>query len=431
MTKILPAPQPIHADDNHPPTLWRHADFMKLWVGQTISLFGSALSRLAIPLIAALTLQATPVEMGFLAAVGTAPVLLVGLFAGVWVDRLQRRTLLIVGDVGRALLLVTIPLAAFLGALTMLQLYAISFLIGILNVFFDVAARSYLPNLIDRCQLVEANGKLELSGSITAVAGPSLAGLIIQAVTAPLAIVLDAGSYLVSALCVIFITRREDAPQVSRLPMWSQVREGLGVVFHAPLLRAFAGCLGTSNFASNAFFALYILFGTRELGLNAAQLGLTYGLGASGAVVAALIAPWVTARMGMGRTLIIGAFLGSLEVLPVVFATPRSALLLLFLSSLLGNFGWVLYNVNAVSLRQAVTPMALQGRVNATFSFLVSGMLPLGALAGGALGEALGLRNTIILAAAGSLFAFLWVLFSPARSLTQISDAALPPRTDY
>jgi len=396
---------------------------MKLWIGQTTSLFGSALSRLAIPLIAALALNATPAEMGLLTAVGTAPSLLVGLFTGVWVDRIRRRTLLIVGDVGRALLLVTIPAAAFLGVLTMVQLYVVGFLTGVLSVFFDVASRSYLPTLIDRCQLVEANGKLELSGSIMAVAGPSLAGLIIQAITAPLAIVLDAVSYLVSALCVFFIRHREKAPQISRVPMLIQVREGLGVVFGNPLLRAFAGCLATSNFASNAFFALYILFGTRELGLNAAELGLAYGIGASGAVVAAMIAARVTARLGVGRALILGAFLGSLEVLPVVFATPRSAVLLLLLSSLLGNFGWVLYNVNAVSLRQAVTPMALQGRVNATFSFLVSGMLPLGALAGGLLGEGLGLRNTIILAAVGSLFAFLWVLFSPVRNVTQIPEA--------
>jgi MFS-type transporter involved in bile tolerance (Atg22 family) len=332
--------------------------------------------------------------------------------------------LLIVSDLGRALLLVTIPTAAFLGSLTIVQLYIVGFLIGVLTVFFDVASRSYLPTLIDRRQLVEANGKLELSGSITAIAGPSLAGLVIQAITAPLAIVLDAGSYLVSALCVFLIGHQEDAPQMSRAPLWTQVRDGLGVVFGNPMLRAFAGCLATSNFASNAFFALYILFGTRELGLNAAELGLVYGLGASGALVGAMIAPWAAARLGVGRALIIGACLGSLEVLPVVFATPRTAVLLLLLSSLLGNFGWVLYNVHAVSLRQAVTPMALQGRVNATFSFLVSGMLPLGALLGGTLGEILGLRNTIILAAVGSLFAFLWVLFSPVHNVTRISEAA-------
>lgn len=395
---------------------------MKLWTGQTISWIGSALSRLAIPLIAAVTLNAAPAEMGFLTAVGTAPFLLVGLFAGVWVDRFQRRSIMIASDVGRALLLLSIPAAAILDVLSMGQLYVVGFLSGVFSVFFDVSGRSYLPTLVDQRQLVDANGMLELSGSITAIAGPSLAGLAIQVLTAAWAIVLDAFSFLASALCVLFIKHREDPPPVSRTPMLAQVRKGLSIVLRTPLLRAFAGCLATSNFASNAFFALYILFGVRDLEMNAAELGLVYGFGASGALAAALVAPRLAARLGVGRTLILGAFLGSLEVLPVIFATPQTAVFLLFFSSLLGNFGWVLYNVNAVSLRQAITPMMLQGRVNATFSFLVSGMLPLGALAGGALGELLGLRRTIILAAVGSLLSVLWVLFSPARGLSQISD---------
>lgn len=424
MPDMLPGSQPLPTAGDHAPTLWRHADFMKLWVGQTISRFGSALSRLALPLIAVITLHATPAEMGLLAAVGTAPSLLVGLFAGVWVDRYQRRTLLITGDVGRALLLATIPVAAFLGLLSMVQLYGIGFLSGVLTVFFDVASRSYVPTVIDRRQLVEGNSKLTLSGSLTAVAGPSLAGLVIQAITAPVAIVLDACSYLASALCVFLIGRREETPQMSYVPMLAQVREGLGVVVRNPLLRAFAGCLATSNLTSSAFFALYILFGTRELGLNAAALGLVYGIGASGALVGAVLAPWAATRLGIGRSVLVGAFLGSLEVLPVVFATPHLAVPLLVLSSLLGNFGWVLYNIHETSVRQAVTPMALQGRMNATFRFLVSGMLPLGALAGGALGEGLGLRETITLAAVGSLLSCLWVVCSPVRALAQLPEAA-------
>jgi Na+/melibiose symporter-like transporter len=327
---------------------------------------------------------------------------------------------LIVSDAGRALLLITIPAAASLGMLTMLHLYSISFLVGIFTVFFDITSRSYLPSLIDRAQLFDGNSKLELSGSITSIAGPSLAGLIIEAVTAPIAVIFDAVSYLLSALCILFIRRREQAPVNSSVPILPQVREGLQVLFANPLLRAFAGCLATSNFASNIFFALYILFGVRELGLNAAQLGLVYGLGASGALVGAIVAPRVAARIGIGRALTLGALIGSLEVMPVIFATPSSAAALLFLSSLLGNFGWVLYNVYAVSLRQAIVPPAMQGRVNATFSFLVAGMLPLGALAGGWLGTILGLRNAIIFSAAGSLFSVLWIVFSPARSVAQM-----------
>jgi MFS family permease len=413
-------PQPVTLQPKNIQNLWRDADFLKLWVGQTISMFGSSLSRLAIPLIAALMLNATPAEMGFLAAVGTAPSLLIGLFAGIWVDKIKRRPLLILSDAGRALLLITIPAAAYLGILTMVHLYSISFLVGIFTVFFDITSRSYLPSLIDRTQLFDGNSKLELSGSITSIAGPSLAGLIIEAVTAPMAVIFDAVSYLLSALCILFIRRREQAPVNSSAPILPQVREGLHVLFANPLLRAFAGCLATSNFASNIFFALYILFGVRELGLNAAQLGLVYGLGASGALVGAIVAPRVAARIGIGRALTLGALIGSLEVMPVIFATPSSAAALLFLSSLLGNFGWVLYNVYAVSLRQAIVPSIMQGRVNATFSFLVAGMLPLGALAGGLLGTILGLRNAILIAAVGSLLSVLWIVFSPARGVAQM-----------
>jgi MFS family permease len=400
---------------------------MKLWTGQTVSFFGSAITRLALPIIAAITLNATPAEMGLLAAVETMASLLVGLFAGVWVDRYPRRKLMIITDIGRALLLATIPIAAVLSILSMWQLYIIGFLVGVASTFFNVASKSYLITVINRNQLVDGNSKLELSGSITSIAGPSLAGIIIQALTAPIAIALDGISYLMSALCVLLIHRQEEPSQVSRAPMLSQVREGLSVVLHNPILRPLAGCMATSNFASNIFFALYILFGTRELGLNAAQLGLIYGIGASGALVGAMVAPWAAVRFGIGRVIVAGAILGSLEVFPVIFATAHTAIPLLLLSSLLGNFGWVVYNVNAVSLRQAVTPVILQGRMNATLSFIMAGMLPLGALAGGALGQLLGLREAIILAAVGSLLAFLWVLPSPIRQLTRLPEAIIDP----
>ncbi len=409
-------------NNNKGKSLWRDTDFLKLWMGQTISMFGSSLSRLAIPLIAALMLDATPAEMGFLAAAGTTPSLLIGIFAGVWIDKFKRRSILIVSDVGRAILLITIPVAAYLGILRMVQLYSVSFLVGIFSVFFDITTRSYLPSLIDRTRLFEGNSKLELSGSITAIGGPSLAGLIIEAVTAPIAILFDSVSYLLSAVCILFIKHREQTPVKSNIPILPQVREGLKVVIGNPFLRAFVGCLATSNFTSNIFFALYILFGVRELGMNAAQLGLVYGLGASGALFGAVLAPWIGARLGTGRTLILGALIGSLEVMPVIFATPSTAEALLFLSSWLGNFGWVLYNVFAVSMRQAIVPITLQGRVNATFSFLVAGMLPLGAIAGGWLGTSLGLRNAITIAAIGSCLSFLWVVLSPARRMVKLPN---------
>lgn len=303
----------------------------------------------------------------------------------------------------------------------MIHLYSVFFLVGIFTVFFDITSRSYLPSLIDRTRLFAGNSKLELSGSITAIGGPSLAGLIIEAVTAPIAILFDAASYLISAACFLLIKRHEQALVKSNLPILPQIREGLKVVIGNPFLRAFVGCLATSNFTSNIFFALYILFGVRELGMNAAQLGLVYGLGASGALIGAVLAPWVGSKVGIGRALIVGALIGSLEVMPVIFATPSSAEVLLLLSSWLGNFGWVLYNVFAVSVRQAIVPITLQGRVNATFSFLVAGMLPLGALVGGWLGTSLGLRNAITIAAIGSCLSFLWIVWSPARAIVKLT----------
>ena len=411
--------------DCHMPSnsLWRDADFMKLWSAQTVSRLGSALSGLALPLIAAGALGAGPAEMGLLSAAGSLPALLVGLPAGVWADRARRRPLLVAADAGRALLLASLPAAAALGALGLAQLYLVTFLSGVLGVLHDVAARSYLPAVVGRERLVQGNSQLELSGSLSAVAGPSLAGLVIQAITAPLAVALDALSFAASAACIGLIRRAEAAPAAARAPALAQMREGLGLVLRHPLLRALAGCLATSNFTSNVFYALYILFGTRELGLDAAALGLVYGLGAAGALLAALVAPALSARLGPGRALLAGALLGSLEVLPAALATPQNGAALLVLSSLLGNFGWVLYNVNAVSLRQAVTPPQLLGRMNASMSFLMAGMLPLGALAGGALGEAVGLRGAVALAAAGSLFSVLWLLFSPARRLKGLPGA--------
>jgi hypothetical protein len=397
---------------------------MKLWIGQTISLFGSRFTALATQFIAAVTLQATPIEMGILAALGTAPSLLVGLFAGVWIDRHRCRPILLASDLGRALLLAAIPVAALAGVLSMELLYVVSFLVGVLSVFFDIAYQSYLPTLVDRDQLVEGNSKLVVSSSTANIAGLGLAGVAIQAITAPMAIALDALSYVVSFVFVLLIRRREKVSDEVHPPMLAQALEGIGVVFGNPLLRAFALCLGTSNFTTSVFFALYILFGTRELGMGAAALGLVYGIGVVGGIVGGMVAPRVATHLGIGGAIVGGAFLGATEVLPAVFATPETAVPLLLLSSVVGNLGWTVYGVNATSLRQAIIPQSLQGRMNATLNFLVAGVLPVGGMIGGVLGQVLGLREAIALAAVGSMLSFLWVAFSPVRQLARIPEAA-------
>src|SRR5574337_1386125 len=388
--------------------VWEHGDFMKLWTAQTISVFGDRFSELAIPLIAVLTLGATPGQMGILSAVTRAPFLLIGLFAGVWVDRLSRRPILITGDLGRAAVLLSIPLAAGLGSLSMLHLYAVGVLVGILTVFFDVAYQAYLPALVHRGQLVEGNSKLEATRSLAGLAGPSIAGIVIQILSAPLAIVLDAISFIASGGLISLIRRREgSAERPIRGPVLAEVREGLSVVLGNSFLRSIAGCTGTTNFFSSALFALYILFATRELKLGPAQIGVIFSIGGVTGLIGSLTAGRVANRLGVGRTIVGASLLFGLGLVPVAAASPGTAWLLIP-STMLVSFANPIYNINQVSLRQAITPHRLQGRMNATMRFLVWGTMPLGGILGGVLGTSLGLRAGIGVAAAGGLLAFLW-----------------------
>jgi MFS family permease len=403
--------------------LWEHGDFLKLWTAQTISVFGDRFSELAIPLIAVLTLGATPGQMGILTAVTRAPFLLIGLFAGVWVDRLPRRPVLITGDLGRAVVLLVIPLAAWLGSLSMLLLYAVGVLVGILTVFFDVAYQAYLPALVHRGQLVEGNSKLEATRSLAGLAGPGVAGVVIQLLSAPLAVVLDALSFVASGGLISLIGRREGSTggPTTRGPMLVEVREGLRVVLGNPLLRSIAGCTGTTNFFSSALFALYILFATRDLKLGPAQIGLIFSIGGVTGLIGSLTAGWLAHWLGVGRTIVGASLLFGLAQLPIAAASPGTAWLLI-LSTMLVSFANPIYNINQVSLRQAITPYRLQGRMNATMRFLVWGTMPLGGILGGALGASLGLRAAIGVAAIGGLLGFLWVALSPVRTLRAIPE---------
>src|SRR6266849_7139901 len=329
--------------------LWEQADFLKLWTAQTISVFGDHFSGLAIPLIAVLTLGATPGQMGILTAVTRAPFLLIGLFAGVWVDRLPRRPVLITGDLGRAVVLLSIPLAAILGTLSMLHLYAVGVLVGIFTVFFDVAYQAYLPALVHRGQLVEGNSKLEATRSLAGLAGASIAGVVIQLVSAPLAIVLDAISFVASGGLISLIRRRESSTEQSvRGPVLVEVREGLSVVLGNPLLRSIAGCTGTSNFFGSALFALFILFATRELQLGPAQIGVIFSIGGVTGLIGALTAGWVAKRLGVGRTIVGASLLTGLATVPVAAASAETAWLLT-LSTMLGSFA----NPSTTSIRSA------------------------------------------------------------------------------
>lgn len=404
--------------------LWRHADFMKLWTGQTTSLFGSQITFFALPLAAALTLRATPIEMGILGAVQYVPGLLIGLFAGVWVDRMRRRPILIGADIGRAVFLGTIPVLAIMGVLRIEYLYIIAFLTGIFTVFFDVAYLSFLPGLVEREHLVEGNSKLQISQSVAQIAGPSIAGGLVQFVTAPIAIAFDAISFLISALFLRLIHTREPelVPREQRRNIWREIGEGIGVVLRNPILRAIAASTGTLNLFVTMLLAIYLLYLARELAIEPVLLGLIFAAFGPGTLLGALMTSHITKHFGLGPSIagsivlagVADLFIPLTSILPLMIAVP----VLIAVQFLIGFTGPV-YSVTTVSVRQAITPDRLLGRVGATMRVLTSSMLPVGALLGGVLGERFGLRTTLLIAALGVIFTSLWVFFSPIWPLRE------------
>ncbi len=403
---------------------------MKFWTGQTISELGSRITRDGLPLAAVLTLGATPTQMGLLAAAGTAPVILVGLLAGVWVDRLRRRPILIASDLGRAVLLATIPAAALFGVLGMAQLYVVAALAGILSVSFDVAYAAFLPSLVEREHLIEGNSKLALSGSTAEILGPGIAGVLVQALTAPIAIFLDALSFVVSAVSVAWIHKPEPAPVPTREQphVGREIAEGLQTVIRHPVLRALTGSAGTLGFFGGFFGTLYTLFAIRELGLNAAGLGVAIAFGGIGDLLGALAAQRLVARAGLGATLVamlvvmsVGGMLTPLAVL--AGSSLWLALGMLIASQLVGDWARAIYLINEVSLWQAVTPHGLLGRTNASLQLVMAIVTLAGSLAGGILGQTIGLTATLVIAVLGRLLAMGWVAFSPVRRLQQIQQS--------
>ena len=403
--------------------LWHHPDFLKLWGGQTVSLFGSQVSLLAIPLTAVLVLNATALQMGILTALGTLPTLLFGLFAGVWVDRLHRRPILIVADAGRFLLLCLIPLSAVTGILHIGILYVLTFLVGILTIFFNVAYRSYLPSLIEREQLIEGNSKLELSQSVSEIVGPGLAGTLVQILTAPVAILIDAFSFLVSALSLAWIHTPERLPEgdTKQKGMLREIAEGLRFVFGKPILRALTSSFATLTLFNSVLEAVFILYLTRALGITPVVLGIIFAISSIGFLLGALLAGWLTHRIGIGITLLLTPLVigGSDLLIPLAGQTPLLAIPLIGLAQLLFGLARPVFSINQVSLRQALTPERLQGRMNASVSFVVFGIPAIGALLGGVLGQDIGLQKTLIIAAAGEILACLWIFFSPVRRLRE------------
>lgn len=409
-----------------PRSLWANRDFLALWLGETVSAFGSQITGLALPLTAVLALDATPADMGRLGAAQFAPFLLLTLLAGVWVDRVPKRPVLVAANLGRAALLALVPLAALSGRLTMPLLYAVTFAAGVLQVAFDLAYQSFVPALVDRRQLVEANGRLQLSNSLSQVAGPGLAGVLVELLTAPVAIALDALSFLVAGLGALTIRVRGEAAGRPAGPggprLWAQVREGMGDVLRDPYLRAMLLEAATFNVWQTAVSTLVVLYASRELGLRPAALGTILGAGSAGAVLGALAAHRLARVWGLGRALLgaYGLACAAPAFIPLAGGTAPVAAALLGLWSVCANLGVTVSNVYVVSLRQARIPAERFGRVNAAYRFFITGAVPAGALLAGWLGERIGLRATLAVAAAGTLSALPWVVFSPLPALRDL-----------
>ncbi|HEX9334616.1 MAG TPA: MFS transporter, partial [Pseudonocardiaceae bacterium] len=383
--------------------------------------FGSIVTNTAAPLVAALVLAATPFEMGLLNAADTAAFLLVGLPAGAWVDRMRRRPLMLSADLGRAVLLASIPVAWWLHVLTLTQLILVGLVVGVLTVFFDVAYQSFLPALISRDKLLEGNSKLQASQSVATVSGPAIGGWLTQLAGGANAIGLNALGFLSSALCLWRIRSVEPpVEQAVERHLRREIAEGLKFVFGNRSLVGIVGCTATANFSTNLISAVSVLVLTRQLGASAGLVGVVMVGGGVGGVLGALTASRIANWLGQARTI----WLSILVTSPFMVLLPlagRGWLLSLFALGWLANgFGAVVYNIAQVSYRQAICPDRLLGRMNASVRFMVWGTLPLGALVGGVLGNTIGIHPTLWVGAIGTLLSPLPVLFSPLRKLRDL-----------
>ena len=420
--------------------LWRHPDFLKLWMGQSVSLFGSMITGFALPLVAILALHAGPAQIALLTGVQAAPPLIFSLAAGVWVDRLRRRPLLIAADLGRAALLATIPLFALFGRLSLVYLLVVALLTSALTVVFDVAYPSYLPTLLRPEQLVEGNSKLEASASVAEVAGFGLAGILVQVFSAPLAIAVDAVTFIVSALTMGWIrapeppasTVRHDAEvagvQRPHASIWRELADGLRIALGDGRRRALVGVTGIFTLFGYTLETVLTLYLLHDLHLSPAIFGPIWGFGGASAFVGALIAARVIRRWGSGRVIILGAFVYTASALLLPLAGgPLWLVVLLLVAAQCTDAAHTIWTIAQTSLLQRITPALALGRLNGAMQ-CIQGIATLAGLSlGAALGQTLGLRATLFVAAFGLLLAPIRLLFTPIRMLRDTVDAGSSP----
>ena len=412
--------------------LWSHPDFLKLWTGQTISELGSQVSSLAIPLLAAFNLHASPFQFSLLGVLGFLPFILFALPAGVWVDRLRRRYILIAGDAARAVLLAIIPILWAFHDLRVWHLLILEFVVGIFTVFFDVAYQSYLPALIEREHLIDGNSKLQLTASVAQVSGPPMAGGLMAAIGAANAIVADCASFVVSTAFMLSMRHRESPPQPEpgeqRPKMWPEVKEGLDWVVRHPWLRSIAMCTGISNFFSTLAGAILILYMARSLHLSKLEIAVVFAAGPVGSIAAGLVTRRISTRLGVGPTILGTIAVSAIGVLCYPLATPHTfPLAVLMVGGALFGFGAVAYNITQVSLRQAITPERLQGRMNAAMRWIVWGTIPLGTLLGGGLATWFGLHAALWVGGVGNSLKLLPIALGSVRKVREMPEPVQEP----
>jgi MFS family permease len=408
--------------------LYRHADFRRLWAAQTVSRFGSQISQLALPLVAVISLKSSAFRVSLLGAIEMLPFLLVALPAGAWVDRVARRPVLIAADAGRALALGSVPVAAAVAHVTYVQLCIVGFIIGTLTVFFDVSYQSFLPALVERGHLVEANSKLEISSSASQIAGPGIAGLLIQWITAPFAIAGDAASFVWSAAFLARIRVQEaiEPPEEQR-NLVREIVEGLRYLVTDGRWRAMAIFVAVFNLGTGITGPLVLVFAVRRLGLNAGELGLIGMLGNIGWLIGALVARRIGQAFSLGRLFVALAVISGAALFIVPLTPPHLAIPLLVAAQAITALALVVFNVNGISLYQAHVPPRMLGRMNASRRWIVWGIIPLGNVLGGALAATIGLRTTLFIGAGISTAAAVFLLTKPILSLATVDGDARAP----
>jgi len=401
-------------------SLWSHRDFLKFWVGDTVTQFTGQITDLALPTVAILTIQVTAFQLGVINALGFIAFPTLGLLVGVWMDRIRRKRVMIAVNLIEVATLATVPAAYLLGILRLYQLYAVSLVIGTCTLFFDVAEQSYLPSLVDKDDVVEGNQKLQVSASAAQVIGPSVASVMMQLIGAALSITADAFGTLIAALTLILIRKPESKPQ-NNTPdgerhFFAEMKEGIEVIARNAFLWTQAGCTGTYNLGSNIFSVALLLYAYRILGISKGVIGIIFSIGAVGFLVGALISSSLTQRLGLGRTIALASACGfGLLLAPV--ARGSLAVLVMGAAFFIAGLGTPIYNINQVSLRQVITPNRLQGRMNATMRTIVWGTIPIGSLLGGILSTGLGILPTLIVGGLVAGGSFLWIALGPTFGL--------------